>query len=299
MANSMMFSKVTDAFVFGTYLSKVVFVVGFIFLIIHSGDVGVTPRGMTINDAIPLVIVVFYFSLLMLVIGALLFSIGVIVSPVISVCLSLARKFNKVETVRFKLVPFSPWHILPALLGVIFIYKFYTLNHEVVWTLPLMPIIIYLSVSGILYYKEQLAETERGRESFSLNKKAYDMKGLKNMKDGVMVLSFLTAFAFLFLSGVSKPILERSFELAGVKVKSATVYIKEPYGEVLSELGVLGELLPGGIKKYDGVDILVRGVGRVSIFRVIDRDNMVQLVEIPEEFYTLKLVANGDKKNMK
>ncbi|MCV2391196.1 hypothetical protein J0363_10540 [Acinetobacter baumannii] len=295
-------------------MSKAIVAIGVLCLVVYLLTIGYIPSEISFGDTLIFLLIFAAFSIAYTVLGFMLFFFGTSLAPVTYLVLSWVDKYLPPHIRIGKKLPFPKINII-TLIGSLYllyvIHGIFLLHWKVNLYIGITVFFIAFAYYPFYMNRQKIKEFNIKFENLtdivddpdaSENLKAFARKKLKRLethvKDSLEIAFFisLTPLVPLILIGdVGKAFLNYTMQNTGVRIEKATLYIKEPYANLIElPKTTTKELSQYQTFIFKDVKVLFQGIGKSTLVSYKVKDIEKQLV-IPNDYITVERAQKADK----
>ncbi|HFX6305234.1 hypothetical protein [Acinetobacter nosocomialis] len=295
-------------------MTKAIVSIGVLCLVVYLLTIGYIPSEISFGDTFIFLLIFSAFSIAYTVLGFMLFIFGASLAPVTYLVLSQIDKYLPPHIRIGKKLPFPKINII-TLFGSLYllyiIHGIFLLHWKINLYIGITVFFIAFAYYPFYMNRQKIKEFNIKFENLadivddpdaSENLKAFASKKLKRLethiRDSLEIAFFisLTPLVPLILIGdVGKAFLNYTMQNTGVRIEKATLYIKEPYANLI-ELPKTStkELSQYQTFIFKDVKVLFQGIGKSTLVSYKVKDIEKQLV-IPNDYITVERAQKADK----
>lgn len=294
-------------------MTKAIVAIGVLCLVAYLLTIGYIPSEISFGDTLIFLLIFAACSTAYFALSIVLFLLGMSLMPVIYIILKLANKYLPPHKQFRDDLPFPKISISTFCLFSYFIYTFYGLFF-VFWQVSLY-VVITASLIAFLYYafyvnrqdihifnkkfkniEEILEDTEASDHLKTFAKEK--LKRLETSKKNCLQMAlFLIAIPIVYMfpfADIGKLFLHYTMQNTGVRIEKATLYIKEPYANLIElPKTTTKELSQYKTFIFKDAKVLFQGIGKSTLVSYKVKDMEKQLV-IPNEYITVERTLKAD-----
>lgn len=295
-------------------MTKAIIAIGVLCLVAYLLTIGYIPSEISFGDTFIFLLIFTAFSIAYTVLGFMLFIFGASLAPVTYLVLSWVDKYLPPHIKIGKKLPFPKINII-TLFGSLYllyvIHGIFLLHWKV--NLYIGITVFFIAFAYYPFYINRLKIKECNIKFENLadivddpdvseHLKTFAIKKLKRLethiKDSLEIVFFisLTPLVPLILIGdVGKVFLNTTMQNTGVRIEKATLYIKEPYANLIElPKTTTKELSQYQTFIFKDVKVLFQGIGKSTLISYKVKHIEKQLV-IPNEYITVERTQKADK----
>ncbi|MDM9637166.1 hypothetical protein [Acinetobacter nosocomialis] len=295
-------------------MTKAIVSIGVLCLVVYLLTIGYIPSEISFGDTFIFLLIFSAFSIAYTVLGFMLFIFGASLAPVTYLVLSQIDKYLPPHIRIGKKLPFPKINII-TLFGSLYllyiIHGIFLLHWKINLYLGITVFFIAFAYYPFYMNRQKIKEFNIKFENLadivddpdaSENLKAFASKKLKRLethiRDSLEIAFFisLTPLVPLILIGdVGKAFLNYTMQNTGVRIEKATLYIKEPYANLIElPKTTTKELSQYQTFIFKDVKVLFQGIGKSTLVSYKVKDIEKQLV-IPNDYITVERAQKADK----
>lgn len=288
--------------------------IGVLCLVTYLLTIGYIPSEISFGDTLIFLLIFAACSTAYFALSVVLFLLGMSLMPVIYIILKLANKYLPPHKQFRDDLPFPKISISTFCLFSYFIYTFYGLFF-VFWQVSLYAVItvsliafltyaFYVNRQDINIFNKKFKNIEEiiDDTSASENLKTFakeKLKRLENSKKNCLQMAFFlitVPLVYMFPFGdIGKVFLNTTMQKTGVRIEKASLYIKEPYANLIElPKTTTKELSQYKTFIFKDVKVLFQGIGKSTLISYKVKDIEKQLV-IPNDYITVERTRKVDK----
>ncbi|HGO9979486.1 TPA: hypothetical protein ACLEL0_000839 [Acinetobacter baumannii] len=271
-----------DVETFSKYLSlafKLSTFLGGLCFVVYCQRLNYFPSGVTVGDSLLFIIFAASFGLVYGFINMGLLSVGVCLMFLLKLLFKPVHGFlkknipwkNRAGTYEIILfVRPEPIHYILSIIGMVFIYLMYNLDHSAFTVLNLLATILFQAIFWGAYNDKRLRVCHILLPS--TNELSIAQQGEHNKKMRWLFLGMIVIAPLLF-SGVAGRILDGGMRLAHLSSGPSYVLIKPPYDKAIS-LSYLDQkpiFTETGYKSFKKIDVMLTGIGQKTVIQFIPK----------------------------
>ncbi|MDC4821161.1 hypothetical protein OHV86_10010 [Acinetobacter baumannii] len=288
-------------------MAKAIVAIGVFCLVTYLLTIGYIPSEISFGDTLIFLLIFAACSTIYFALSMVLFLLGMSLMPVIYIILKVSNKYLPPHKQFRDDLPFPKISITTFCLFIYFIYTFYGLFFAF-WQISLYAAIT-VSLIALLYYafyvnrkdikifnkKFKNIEDIIDDNSASENLKTFAKEKLKRLeiskRNSLQMACLLITVPLVYMfpfGGVGKVFLNSAMEKTGIRIEKATLYIKEPYANLIElPKTTTKELNHYKTFIFKDVKVLFQGIGKSTLVSYKVKDMEKQLV-IPNEYITVE-----------
>jgi hypothetical protein len=295
-------------------MTKAIVAIGVLCLVVYLLTIGYIPSEISFGDTLIFLLIFAAFSIAYAVLGMMLFFFGTSLAPVTYLVLSWVDKYLPPHIRIGKKLPFPKINIITLIGSLYLLYVIHGI-FSLYWKINLY-IGITVCVIAFAYYPfyinrlkikefnikfENLADIVDDPDA-SENLKAFASKKLKRLethiRDSLEIAFFISLtplVPLIFIGDVGKVFLNYTMQNTGVRIEKATLYIKEPYANLIElPKTTTKELSQYKTFIFKDVKVLFQGIGKSTLVSYKVKDIEKQIV-IPNDYITVERTQKSDK----
>lgn len=295
-------------------VTKAIVAIGVLCLVAYLLTISYIPSEISFGDTLIFLLIFAAFSIAYTVLGFMLFFFGTSLAPVTYLVLSLVDKYLPPHIRIGKKLPFPKINII-TLIGSLYllyvIHGIFLLHWKINLYIGITVFFIAFAYYPFYMNRQKIKEFNIKFENLadivddpdaSDHLKIFARKKLKRLethiRDSLEIAFFisLTPLVPLILIGdVSKVFLNYTMQNTGVRIDKATLYIKEPYANLIELPKITTkELRQNQIFIFKDMKVPFQGIGKNTLVSYKVKDIEKQLV-IPNEYITVERTQKIDK----
>lgn len=295
-------------------VTKAIVAIGVLCLVAYLLTISYIPSEISFGDTLIFLLIFAAFSIAYTVLGFMLFFFGTSLAPVTYLVLSLVDKYLPPHIRIGKKLPFPKINII-TLIGSLYllyvIHGIFLLHWKINLYIGITVFFIAFAYYPFYMNRQKIKEFNIKFENLadivddpdaSDHLKIFARKKLKRLethiRDSLEIAFFisLTPLVPLILIGdVGKVFLNYTMQNTGVRIDKATLYIKEPYANLIELPKITTkELRQNQIFIFKDMKVPFQGVGKNTLVSYKVKDIEKQLV-IPNEYITVERTQKIDK----
>ncbi|MDH2492659.1 hypothetical protein QDR33_13970 [Acinetobacter baumannii] len=295
-------------------VTKAIVAIGVLCLVAYLLTISYIPSEISFGDTLIFLLISAAFSIAYTVLGFMLFFFGTSLAPVTYLVLSLVDKYLPPHIRIGKKLPFPKINII-TLIGSLYllyvIHGIFLLHWKINLYIGITVFFIAFAYYPFYMNRQKIKEFNIKFENLadivddpdaSDHLKIFARKKLKRLethiRDSLEIAFFisLTPLVPLILIGdVGKVFLNYTMQNTGVRIDKATLYIKEPYANLIELPKITTkELRQNQIFIFKDMKVPFQGIGKNTLVSYKVKDIEKQLV-IPNEYITVERTQKIDK----
>lgn len=295
-------------------VTKAIVAIGVLCLVAYLLTISYIPSEISFGDTLIFLLIFAAFSIAYTVLGFMLFFFGTSLAPVTYLVLSLVDKYLPPHIRIGKKLPFPKINII-TLIGSLYllyvIHGIFLLHWKINLYIGITVFFIAFAYYPFYMNRQKIKEFNIKFENLadivddpdaSDHLKIFARKKLKRLethiRDSLEIAFFisLTPLVPLILIGdVGKVFLNYTMQNTGVRIEKATLYIKEPYANLIELPKITTkELHQNQIFIFKDMKVPFQGIGKNTLVSYKVKDIEKQLV-IPNEYITVERTQKIDK----
>ncbi|EHU2375963.1 hypothetical protein ACOQNH_12970 [Acinetobacter baumannii] len=295
-------------------VTKAIVAIGVLCLVAYLLTISYIPSEISFGDTLIFLLIFAAFSIAYTVLGFMLFFFGTSLAPVTYLVLSLVDKYLPPHIRIGKKLPFPKINII-TLIGSLYllyvIHGIFLLHWKINLYIGITVFFIAFAYYPFYMNRQKIKEFNIKFENLadivddpdaSDHLKIFARKKLKRLethiRDSLEIAFFisLTPLVPLILIGdVGKVFLNYTMQNTGVRIEKATLYIKEPYANLIELPKITTkELRQNQIFIFKDMKVPFQGIGKNTLVSYKVKDIEKQLV-IPNEYITVERTQKIDK----
>ncbi|MBJ9476741.1 hypothetical protein OHW55_17430 [Acinetobacter baumannii] len=295
-------------------VTKAIVAIGVLCLVAYLLTISYIPSEISFGDTLIFLLIFAAFSIAYTVLGFMLFFFGTSLAPVTYLVLSLVDKYLPPHIRIGKKLPFPKINII-TLIGSLYllyvIHGIFLLHWKINLYIGITVFFIAFAYYPFYMNRQKIKEFNIKFENLadivddpdaSDHLKIFARKKLKRLethiRDSLEIAFFisLTPLVPLILIGdVGKVFLNYTMQNTGVRIDKATLYIKEPYANLIELPKITTkELRQNQIFIFKDMKVPFQGIGKNTLVSYKVKDIEKQLV-IPNEYITVERTQKIDK----
>ncbi|MDN8306292.1 hypothetical protein QZK36_06650 [Acinetobacter baumannii] len=295
-------------------VTKAIVAIGVLCLVAYLLTISYMPSEISFGDTLIFLLIFAAFSIAYTVLGFMLFFFGTSLAPVTYLVLSLVDKYLPPHIRIGKKLPFPKINII-TLIGSLYllyvIHGIFLLHWKINLYIGITVFFIAFAYYPFYMNRQKIKEFNIKFENLadivddpdaSDHLKIFARKKLKRLethiRDSLEIAFFisLTPLVPLILIGdVGKVFLNYTMQNTGVRIDKATLYIKEPYANLIELPKITTkELRQNQIFIFKDMKVPFQGIGKNTLVSYKVKDIEKQLV-IPNEYITVERTQKIDK----
>ncbi|MCU4328554.1 hypothetical protein KTG55_01945 [Acinetobacter pittii] len=295
-------------------VTKAIVAIGGVCLVAYLLTISYIPSEISFGDTLIFLLIFAAFSIAYTVLGFMLFFFGTSLAPVTYLVLSLVDKYLPPHIRIGKKLPFPKINLI-TLIGSLYllyvIHGIFLLHWKINLYIGITVFFIAFAYYPFYMNRQKIKEFNIKFENLadivddpdvSDHLKIFARKKLKRLethiRDSLEIAFFisLTPLVPLILIGdVGKVFLNYTMQNTGVRIEKATLYIKEPYANLIELPKITTkELRQNQIFIFKDMKIPFQGIGKNTLVSYKVKDIQKQLV-IPNEYITVERTQKIDK----
>lgn len=276
-------------------ISKIGLLAGGACIVIYSLTIGHYPKELSLGDGLLFLITAFVAGGFALIFIGSLLCLGIVLSPItrgiFNTIAFLNNKFSKKKlNMQYSLMSFDWLALIGSAYSIIIMGLLAQKNAQVLFTFPLLSILVYIFASLFLSGGKKIREIQCQKIEFLPNNNINQPKEKKlhQLRQMQRVSAFSILILPLLLGGVTPQLLQGTMRMIHIRTESATVFVAEPYATILAN--PLATELPNESKiwkRFDSVTILSSGYGKFTVISKGSGEGTIKL-EVPNEKIVVK-----------
>ncbi|WP_151963361.1 hypothetical protein [Acinetobacter oleivorans] len=288
-------------------MTKAIVTIGVLCLVIYLLTISYIPSEVSFGDTLIFLLIFAAFSIAYTVLAFMLFLFGASLAPVTYLVLSWVDKYLPPHIRIGQKLPFPKISIITLGVSIYLLYIIrvlflldWKINAYMGITVSLISLFYYAFYVNQKRVKEYRLKFENLEDIINDSKASENLKTfaetkLKQLeiwiKNSIQTALFLilTPLIFMFLIGdVGKIFLHYTMQKTGVRIEKATLYIKEPYANLIELPKITTkELSQNQIFIFRGMEVPFQGIGKNTLVSYKVKDIEKQIV-IPNEYITVE-----------
>ncbi|HAV4999855.1 TPA: hypothetical protein ACVB7W_001530 [Acinetobacter baumannii] len=295
-------------------VTKAIVAIGVLCLVAYLLTISYIPSEISFGDTLIFLLIFAAFSIAYTVLGFMLFFFGTSLAPVIYLVLSLVDKYLPPHIRIGKKLPFPKINII-TLIGSLYllyvIHGIFLLHWKINLYIGITVFFIAFAYYPFYMNRQKIKEFNIKFENLadivddpdaSDHLKIFARKKLKRLethiRDSLEIAFFISLtplVPLILIRDVGKVFLNYTMQNTGVRIDKATLYIKEPYANLIELPKITTkELRQNQIFIFKDMKVPFQGIGKNTLVSYKVKDIEKQLV-IPNEYITVERTQKIDK----
>lgn len=295
-------------------MTKAIIAIGVLCLVAYLLTINYIPSEISFGDTLIFLLIFVAFSIVYTAFCMMLFFFGISLMPVTYFILSVVDRYLPSHVKIGEKLPFPKISIITLAVSIYLLYIIHGLflldwkiNAYMGITVSLISLFYYGFYVNQKRVKEYRLKFENLRDIIDDSQASEKLKTyagvklkqleiwIKNSMQSALFL-ILTPLIFMFLIGdVGKIFLHYTMQNTGVRIEKATLYIKEPYANLIE----LPKMTTKELSQYKtfifkDVKVLFQGIGKSTLISYKVNDIEKQIV-IPNDYITVERTQKADK----
>lgn len=294
-------------------MTKAIVAIGVLCLVVYLLTIGYIPSEISFGDTLIFLLIFAAFSIAYTVLGLMLFFFGTSLAPVTYLVLSWVDKYLPPHIRIGKKLPFPKINII-TLSGSLYllyvIHGIFLLHWKVNLYIGITVFFIAFAYYPFYINRQKIKEFNKKYENLediiddpnaSESLKIFAKKKLKRLethiKDSLQIAIYLILIPLVpmvFIKDIGDTFLNYVMQKTGVRIEKATLYIKEPYANLIGlPKTTTKELNQYKTFIFKDVKVLFQGIGKSTLVSYKVKNMEKQLV-IPNEYITVERTEKAD-----
>ncbi|WP_039909779.1 hypothetical protein [Acinetobacter soli] len=295
----------------GLTIIKAIVAIGILCLVAYLLTIGYIPSEISFGDTLIFLLIFVACSIVYAGLSMVLFFFGISLMPMVYLIFSIVDKYSPPHTRIGKKFPFPKISILTLGISLYFLHiisDLLLLHWKISLYVALTSSFISLFYYAFFINRQKIKEFSNKFENMqdiiddsdaSENLKTFARAKLKRLethiKDSIQISFFLILIPIVpmfFIGDIGKIFLDFTMQKTGVRIEKTTLYIKEPYANLIELPKTTTEQLSQHkIFIFKDIKVLFQGIGKNTLISYKVKNIEKQIV-IPNEYIIVEKVLN-------